>query len=47
MSPKPFTTKEAEPYRPLDWTGQQAPAFGGRAPNHIAIVMDGNGRWAR
>ena len=46
MSPKPFTTREAQPYRPLDWTGQQPPAFDGPVPHHIAIVMDGNGRWA-
>ena len=32
-------------YRPLDWTGIYPPDF--RAvPEHIAIVMDGNGRWA-
>lgn len=31
---------------PLDWTGQQAPRFRGPSPEHIALVMDGNGRWA-
>lgn len=31
---------------PLDWTGQQPPQFTGPAPQHVAIVMDGNGRWA-
>ena len=45
MSPKPYTHKDAVPYRPLDWTGAYPPAF--RAvPEHVAIVMDGNGRWA-
>lgn len=31
---------------PVDWTGEQPPAFHGAIPQHIAIVMDGNGRWA-
>jgi undecaprenyl diphosphate synthase len=31
---------------PVDWTGEQAPSFAGEVPQHIAIVMDGNGRWA-
>lgn len=32
---------------PVDWTGQQPPAVPRRAvPEHVAIVMDGNGRWA-
>jgi undecaprenyl diphosphate synthase len=31
---------------PVDWTGEQPPAFAGPAPQHVAIVMDGNGRWA-
>jgi undecaprenyl diphosphate synthase len=31
---------------PVDWTGQQPPQFEGDVPEHIAIVMDGNGRWA-
>lgn len=30
----------------LDYTGIQAPQFGDSVPKHIAIVMDGNGRWA-
>jgi undecaprenyl diphosphate synthase len=47
MTPKPFTSKEAAPYRPLDWTGVHPPDFPkGSVPGHIAIVMDGNGRWA-
>lgn len=31
---------------PVDWTGEHPPAFSGPAPKHVAIVMDGNGRWA-
>ncbi|GAA1564398.1 Trans,polycis-polyprenyl diphosphate synthase ((2Z,6E)-farnesyl diphosphate specific) [Leucobacter aridicollis] len=31
---------------PVDWTGEQPPKFRGPAPKHVAIVMDGNGRWA-
>ena len=31
---------------PVDWTGEQPPRFVGPAPKHVAIVMDGNGRWA-
>jgi undecaprenyl diphosphate synthase len=31
---------------PLDWTGQYPPASNERVPEHVAIVMDGNGRWA-
>ncbi|HWT33965.1 MAG TPA: isoprenyl transferase [Microbacterium sp.] len=47
MSPKPFTHPDAVPYRPLDWTGQQPPNWPrGSVPQHVAIVMDGNGRWA-
>jgi undecaprenyl diphosphate synthase len=45
--PKPFTHKDAVPFRPLDWTGvypPEVPAAG--VPEHVAIVMDGNGRWA-
>ena len=36
--PKGLNHKEAEVYRHLDPT---------RLPRHIAIIMDGNGRWAR
>jgi undecaprenyl diphosphate synthase len=36
--PKGLNHKEAEVYRHLDPT---------RLPKHIAIIMDGNGRWAR
>lgn len=47
MSPKPFTHRDAVPYRPIDWTGVYPPAFAkGSVPEHVAIVMDGNGRWA-
>ena len=47
MSPKPYTHKDAVPYRPLDWTGIYPPEYpAGSVPEHVAIVMDGNGRWA-
>ncbi|MCP2030716.1 undecaprenyl diphosphate synthase [Okibacterium sp. HSC-33S16] len=45
--PKPFTHKDAVPFRPLDWTGVYPPAVpAAGVPEHVAIVMDGNGRWA-
>ena len=31
---------------PIDWTGEYPPVFQGPVPAHVAIVMDGNGRWA-
>ncbi|HEU0256787.1 MAG TPA: isoprenyl transferase [Microbacteriaceae bacterium] len=44
---KPYTHRDAVPFRPLDWTGVYPPAFAaGTVPAHVAIVMDGNGRWA-
>lgn len=44
---KPFTHKDAVPYKPLDWTGIYPPAIPAKAvPEHVAVVMDGNGRWA-
>jgi undecaprenyl diphosphate synthase len=44
---KPYTHPDAVEYRPLDWTGEFPPAFpNGSVPRHVAIVMDGNGRWA-
>ena len=44
---KPKTHKDAVDYVPLDSTGLQPPALPrGAVPNHVAIVMDGNGRWA-
>ncbi len=45
MSPKPYTHRDAVPYRPVDWTGEHPPAFAA-VPAHVAVVMDGNGRWA-
>jgi len=48
VSPKPYTHRDAVPYRPIDWTGIHPPAFPkGAVPGHVAIVMDGNGRWAK
>jgi undecaprenyl diphosphate synthase len=36
-----------DPLLPVDWTGQYPPTFDdGKVPRHVAIVMDGNGRWA-
>jgi undecaprenyl diphosphate synthase len=47
MTPKPFTHKDAVAYRPVDWTGIYPPELPKAAvPRHVAIVMDGNGRWA-
>lgn len=31
---------------PIDWTGIYPPESTERIPTHVAIVMDGNGRWA-
>lgn len=37
----------AEAFLPVDWTGQAPPKFdASRIPRHVALVMDGNGRWA-
>lgn len=36
---------QLDPIRPVDWTAQYPPAFR-RVPEHVAMVMDGNGRWA-
>ncbi len=47
MTPKPYTHRDAVPYRPIDWTGIYPPELPRRVvPQHVAIVMDGNGRWA-
>ena len=47
QSPKPFTHKDAVAYRPVDWTGLYPPELpAGVVPDHVAVVMDGNGRWA-
>lgn len=44
---KPYTHPDAVEFRPLDWTGEYPPTFpAGSVPRHVAIVMDGNGRWA-
>jgi len=46
-SPKPFTHRDAVPFKPLDWTGLYPSALpSGAVPGHVAVVMDGNGRWA-
>ncbi len=39
------THKDAVDFKPIDWTGIHPPAFA-EVPKHVAIVMDGNGRWA-
>jgi undecaprenyl diphosphate synthase len=45
MSPRKYA--ESEPFVPLDYTGLYPPEFPkGSVPRHIALVMDGNGRWA-
>lgn len=47
MSPVAKTHRDAVDFVPLDWTGVYPPAMPASAvPNHVAIVMDGNGRWA-
>lgn len=47
MTPKPKTHKDAVDFKPIDWTGIYPPTHPAAAvPNHVAIVMDGNGRWA-
>ena len=44
---KPTTHKDAVEYRPVDWTAEYPPPFpAAGVPKHVAIVMDGNGRWA-
>jgi undecaprenyl diphosphate synthase len=44
---KPKTHKDSIDYRPVDYTGEYPPVFpSGSVPKHVAIVMDGNGRWA-
>jgi undecaprenyl diphosphate synthase len=45
MSPVPKTHKDAVDFKPVDWTGLYPPALS-EVPKHVAIVMDGNGRWA-
>jgi undecaprenyl diphosphate synthase len=36
---------QLDPIRPVDWTQEYPPSFA-KVPEHVAIVMDGNGRWA-
>jgi undecaprenyl diphosphate synthase len=41
------THRDAVDFKPVDWTGLYPPAYPrGAVPEHVAIVMDGNGRWA-
>jgi len=47
VAPVGKTHRDAVDFVPLDWTGKYPPAISASAvPNHVAIVMDGNGRWA-
>ncbi len=47
MSRVAKTHRDAVDFVPVDWTGLIPPAFpGGSVPRHVAITMDGNGRWA-
>jgi undecaprenyl diphosphate synthase len=47
VSPVPKTHRDAVDFKPVDWTGIYPPALDPSAvPGHVAIVMDGNGRWA-
>lgn len=47
MTPVAKTHKDAVEFVPLDWTGVYPPELPRKAvPEHVAIVMDGNGRWA-
>ena len=47
MTPAPRTHKDAVDFKPIDWTGIYPPSIPPAAvPGHVAIVMDGNGRWA-
>jgi undecaprenyl diphosphate synthase len=36
---------QLDPIRPVDWT-QEYPQPFAKVPEHVAVVMDGNGRWA-
>jgi undecaprenyl diphosphate synthase len=47
MTPVEKTHRDAVDFKPIDWTGLFPPALPKAAvPEHVAIVMDGNGRWA-
>ncbi|QEE61390.1 isoprenyl transferase [Salinibacterium sp. dk2585] len=47
MSPVRKTHPDAVDFKPLDWTGLTPPKLPrGAVPEHVAVVMDGNGRWA-
>ncbi len=47
MSRVAKTHRDAVDFVPVDWTGLIPPAFpAGSVPRHVAITMDGNGRWA-
>lgn len=47
MSNQPTPHRRAAPFLPLDYNPVAPPVFApGTVPNHVAIVMDGNGRWA-
>ncbi len=46
MTPVRKTHKDAVDFKPVDWTGLYPPTFAAPVPAHVAIVMDGNGRWA-
>ena len=47
MTPVAKTHRDAVDFKPVDWTGLYPPKLPAKAvPNHVAIVMDGNGRWA-
>jgi len=41
------THRDSVEFRPIDWTGLNPPQLPHSVvPNHVALVMDGNGRWA-
>jgi undecaprenyl diphosphate synthase len=47
MTPVRKTHRDAVDFRPVDWTGLYPPKLPkGAVPEHVALVMDGNGRWA-
>lgn len=47
MTRAPKTHKDSVDFRPVDWTGLYPPELPASViPGHVALVMDGNGRWA-